>query len=295
MIVLVVSVARSARRQRPAGGRRARGRRRRAARARPRPRAGRRPRARAGRRRLHRRLHARRRPRPAPRGADRATSRSCSVVAAIPYAAAVGPAAMRARPRRGRCWPGWPCSGPTRSRSPRSSSPRRRPWPRCARRAWSWPRSAHRGGGPPRVPAARVAGACVVVAGAPRSPREVGERQRRWVGRRGSGTRPAARPRYRGVIDTARRRANGAVVPTGPDRHVAKGDRAAAGLPPPAQRRSVARRPASTNARAAPALHSTTERARTHVRSRRGGTPSSIRTTSPPPCRARSGRAGSAS
>ena len=61
------------------------------------PGEGRRPRARARRRRLHRRLHARRRPRPPPRRPDRLPRRSCSIVAAMPYAAIVGPAAMRAR------------------------------------------------------------------------------------------------------------------------------------------------------------------------------------------------------
>ena len=65
------------------------------------------------------------------------------VVAAVPFSAAVGPAAMRrGAVGRGPCWRGWGCSGPTCSRSPRWSAPRRRPWPRCARRAWSWRWSA---------------------------------------------------------------------------------------------------------------------------------------------------------
>ena len=59
------------------------------------------------RRRLHRRLHARRRPRPRARGPDRRTSRSCCWSRPLPFAAVVGPTAMRGALSRARpCWRG---------------------------------------------------------------------------------------------------------------------------------------------------------------------------------------------
>ena len=196
---------------------------------------------------------------------DRRTSTLVLVVAAVPYAAVVGPAAMRrgADAARAVLARGRRCSAPTCSRSPRSSAPRRRPWRRCARRAWSWRWSAPPCWGASRVPAARVVGACVGGGGRCRdrsgvTPANVNGG---WVGVRGA---PAAR--RAGVAQPAGRTTAGFDL--------------ARRLPRPLPSRSRSEPGVHERARGA-GVASTTERARTQVRSRRGGTFSSTRTTAP--------------
>ena len=89
-------------------------------------------------------------------------------VYATAVAVARGPARCAPPPRRAPQPPVWRCSAPTRSRSPRSSSPRPRRWRRCARPAWSWQRPPPRSR---RASGSRHAGLRARSRSSPASPR----------------------------------------------------------------------------------------------------------------------------
>ena len=135
-----------------------------------------------------------------------------------------------------------------------------------------------------RVPATRIAGAvcrrgggCRDRAGLRRTAlgREEGERSSRQDAvalAHGDRERALSRGRARDEVS---------IAPAEPERALPRESGTAAPSGTLTSLPSAVQSPAATNARAQPAFASTTERARTQVRSRRGGTFSSIRTTSP--------------